>query len=1125
MEIDFEGRVEDVETAPGDMIIEWSSDVDGALDIDDIADGSGNLGGSTFLTEGTHTITLRATDGDGLIGEDTLSISVLGDNVPPDCGIVNPTDGQSGDAGVAIDFEGTATDANVGPELLTAVWASDIDGELLTEAPSSEGTTGFTSSALSVGTHRITLTVTDDRNTACVDEILYSVGTPPEINITSPATGTLQNDGTTFTFTAEASDAETVPADLSIDWSSDLDGPLSTAPLVGSGSNPGDPGTAEFSLATLSPGTHTITARVQDADGLYDEDTVGIVVNDLPSAPTISIAPASPTTVDDLVTTVDVDSTDLEGHTMSYAYAWTVDGAASSVTSAPVPSADTTRGQVWQVTVTPNDGYGDGATATASVTIGNSAPTVVGVPVLTPDPAYETDTLTCTHTTTSDADGDAVTSATTWYVNGTVVASTGTTLSNSFFQKNDAVFCEQTPNDGTVSGTAVASNTVVISNTAPSVTDVEISPDPGYAADTLSCSWSFSDADGDSDASTVSWDVNGSTVGTGSTLTGGFVHGDLVTCTVTPNDGTDSGSADSGSLTISNTAPVLSSVALTPTAAVTGDTMTCTPGSATDDDGETIVYTYAWTINGVSAGVTASTLAASYTDKNDNISCTVTPTDGTDAGTAVTSNTVTIGNTAPVMTTVSLAPTSPGTADSVTATVSASDVDGDSITYSYDWYVSGTFVATTTTGTLSGLVYFDRGDTVEVEVTPNDGTDDGTPMSSSAVTVVNTPPEAPELAFDPTSPGAGVDDIICDIDTASYDADGDTVTYTFTWTADGAVYPGAVSGATGPTTTTYTNDTIPAADTDLALDWICTVTPTDSYGDTGTAESALVTVIDVTDPDAPVITTPTRYRNSDTVTLSGTCDASDCVTVTAECVNSTDGAFEDDATCSGGAWSTTFAGVARGVTTTCTAYCTDAASNTSGDSNTVNTDVCSPEDMYEDSSGYGDSSSDPIDEWSAIPDTGTATITVDANILESDTVDWYVIESSDNAAADITAGIDRYSFEVQLLNPSTGADSTVYEMEVYKGSDASTALECSSTGGYTHYTHYVYDRADGSHSAPSDKRSCSSGSSTRNDCEDNGQTYYVKVTRISSSVTSCTGYELKVTNGQFLCDTSTECPY
>ena len=1124
-EIAFGGVTVDAETAAPQLEIEWSSDVDGVLDIDDEADAAGNLEGVADLTEGTHLITLQATDTDGLIGQDTLTLIVLGDNVAPLCDIVEPASDASGDSGIEVLFEGTASDDNVSAELLTAEWASDLDGDLWDEAISSEGGTSFSTSALSVGTHRITLEVTDDRGAVCTDEVLYSVGTPPDVTIDDPASGYQDNEGSTFSFTGTASDSESLADDLTIEWYSDLDGPLSSTPLVASGSAAGDPGTATFSLDTLSEGTHSITARVADSDGLYAEDSIVVLVNDLPSAPTVSISPASPVTGDDLAAVIDVDSTDLEGHTMTYTYAWSLGGVAAGVTSTSLPSSYTTRGDTWQVDVLPNDGYGDGDLGSATVIIGNTPPVVDVAPVLSPDPAYEADTLSCAAGATSDADGDSVTDSFTWSVNSISVSATGSSLSTSYFGKGDSVVCTQIPSDGFDSGTGVDSNAVVIENTAPEVSGVAISPDPGYAADTLTCGYTFTDDDGDTDSSSIVWTVNGSAAGTGATLTGGFVHNDSVVCTVTSNDGTDDGTTGSATLTVSNTPPVLDSVAVTPDPAYTDDALTCAPGTATDDDGETVSQSYNWTVNGASVGATGTTLASVYTTKGDSVACLVTPDDGTDSGSTVTSNVVVIDNTPPIMATVTLSPPDPGTEDTISATPTATDSDGDTITYTYEWYVNSTLVVTTTVGELSGLVYFDRGDSVEVTVTPNDGTDDGSPVSSSAVTVVNTVPEAPTLAFNPTSPGAGVDAIQCEIDTASYDADGDTVSYSFAWTGDGVAYPSGFGGATGPTTTTHTDDTVPAADSDLALDWICTVTPSD--GDDGASESALVTVLDVTDPDAPLLDTPVRYRNTDSLTVEGTCDPSDCVTVTVECLNAVDGAFEDDDACgSGGTFSVDFTSLARDETTICTSYCTDGAGNESGDSNTISTDVCEPEDPYEDGTGYGDSSTDPVDAITAIADDGATTATIEGNILEDDTVDWYVIESSDDATADVSAGIDHYSFEVELIDPDTGSDSSVYTMEVYKGSDATADLECSTTsGGYTHYSDYVYDAADGSHSAPADRRFCGNSSGTRNECEDRSETYYVKVTRVSSSVTSCAGYELSITNGQFLCDTSTECPY
>ena len=42
---------------------------------------------------------------------------------------------------------------------------------------------------------------------------------------------------------------------------------------------------------------------------------------------------------------------------------------------------------------------------------------------------------------------------------------------------------------------------------------------------------------------------------------------------------------------------------------------------------------------------------------------------------------------------------------------------------------------------------------------------------------------------------------------------------------------------------------------------------------------------------------------------------------------------------------------------------------------------------------------------------------------------------------------------------------------------------------------------------------CGNGSATRNDCEDMSGTYYVQVTRLRSSPTSCDSYTIEVTNG------------
>ena len=76
--------------------------------------------------------------------------------------------------------------------------------------------------------------------------------------------------------------------------------------------------------------------------------------------------------------------------------------------------------------------------ASNAVTIGNTAPTVASAK-LTPDPAFETSTLTFAAGTTSDVDGDKVSVRYGWTVNGSTIKATGSTLTGTYFNKKDVV--------------------------------------------------------------------------------------------------------------------------------------------------------------------------------------------------------------------------------------------------------------------------------------------------------------------------------------------------------------------------------------------------------------------------------------------------------------------------------------------------------------------------------------------------------------------------------------------------------------------------------------------------------------------------------------------------------------
>jgi len=266
--------------------------------------------------------------------------------------------------------------------------------------------------------------------------------------------------------------------------------------------------------------------------------------------------------------------------------------------------------------------------------------------------------------------------------------------------------------------------------------------------------------------------------------------GDTITCRVSAQDIHGGVATDTASVTIGNSAPSVSGVTIVPNTPDTTSTLTCSPSTVSDPDGDAVTLSYVWEKNGSVITATASTLSASFTTRGDSIRCRITPNDGSVSGTAVWSSSVVIGNAVPVVSSVSIVPASPKTDTVLTASVLAMDADpGDTLTLSYVWRVNGT--ATTATGaSLSGVTWFDKGDVVQVTVIATDGTDPSTPVSSASVTIQNTPPTAPVVSLDPKRPEAGVDDLLCLVDVASTDVDGDAISYTITWSLNGLVYTG-----------------------------------------------------------------------------------------------------------------------------------------------------------------------------------------------------------------------------------------------------------------------------------------------------------------------------------------------
>jgi len=189
-----------------------------------------------------------------------------------------------------------------------------------------------------------------------------------------------------------------------------------------------------------------ITVQASDGD-LTGSATLSLsCTNTLPVASLVTITPSPLFAGDPLTCTyafVDADA-DPEAATT---IAWTVNGAPAG----DGPTLDEAPGGGGEVVceVTPRDGAEPGLTATKTVFVGNTAPSLENVSI-NPPTAQVGQPLTCDYIF-ADVDDDADQSQVQWLVNGSSAGSEPI-LAGSAFASGDTVECIVTPNDGVLSG-------------------------------------------------------------------------------------------------------------------------------------------------------------------------------------------------------------------------------------------------------------------------------------------------------------------------------------------------------------------------------------------------------------------------------------------------------------------------------------------------------------------------------------------------------------------------------------------------------------------------------------------------------------------------------------------------
>jgi hypothetical protein len=561
----------------------------------------------------------------------------------------------------------------------------------------------------------------------------------------------------------------------------------------------------------------------------------------------------------------------------------------------------------------------------------------------------------------------------------------------------------------------------------------------------------------------------------------------LITLTVTDSVG----KTGTDTVTIQlNNKPSTPTVAIDPSVPLSGEALVAIiTESSVDPEGDPITYRYDWYVNGgVYSSSNSPTVPLAVTLRGEYWEVQAYAND-TYSDSAPGTASVTIGNAAPTLDSVTITPTGAGTDDELTCTpVGWYDPEGDAENYDYVWYFDGT-VDTDETTNIFPAAKTTKGDELRCEVTPSDIWAIGDTVSSSTLTIQNTPPTQPVVIIDPTSPEPE-DSLYCSISTASTDADGESIDYFYAWYVNGAL-------------TAETSNVLGADQTAHGDVVECEVTPSDGEDD-GTAGTYVVNINDGTAPDPPLLDDPDPYLNEDYVDITGSCEADCDLTYY---LNDATGSWTETGTCSSSGDLAQTVYLTRGYSSTAYATCTDDAGNTSGNSNTITMESCSIEDTYENTSGYGDAGADAINEWATMSDSDKSptTHTITANALDTSDEDWYVFTANDEGTSDTT---DDYNFSVSLTSGSSTYSFAVYRNDPTTpvsslGSDYLN-LSCTSST-YTEFEFGNYHTTAG--------YTCDSTNGTSYpDCLDYSATWYVQVTRNPSATDSCDHYELEVSN-------------
>lgn len=610
----------------------------------------------------------------------------------------------------------------------------------------------------------------DDQSAFAEAEIVVGNTRPELVSIAlSPSAPTTETD---LVASSEGFDADGDDVDFSYVWRvngqiADAEGPVLSA--------------VAFVRGDL------VEVEVRPHDGL-NEGAPGFasieIDNVMPHVEGAALSPSSPRTTD-AVRCDGVGWFDADEDPARYERAWYVDDV--PVGDAEVLSADLfVKNQEIRCDLTPVDAFDQGTRVSATSRSINTPPLLLAV-FLSDDMPTSGQTLTATGMGAHDADGDDVSLAYAWYVDGNDAGS-GRDLSLSGVPRDSMVHVVVTPSDDEGPGETVSSHPVKVVNAPPVISSVSLSSEGElYTDGVLSASVDASDVDGDDLTVNYAWFVNGARIAyTGSSLGGEhFSQGEEIQVQVEVSDGVVTVESErSAPIVVANSKPVVGMVDLSPRPPTRADALTCAASDVTDKDDHDVSLGYAWYIDDVLvdlSGAGGADLSPGAFVRGEIVRCEATPYDGIDVGEAVSSAGVVVENSPPELASVAIDVDEARNGTTLSAILEGlADADDDEITLSYAWRVDGVEAGSDTTFDVSGVA---AGSTIDVAITPNDGIVDGSTVDSVAIPVVNSAPVLSAVALLPEDPRIAS---TLALHYEASDVDGDDLTANIVWTVNGA---------------------------------------------------------------------------------------------------------------------------------------------------------------------------------------------------------------------------------------------------------------------------------------------------------------------------------------------------